>query len=210
MTIDHRTEGGPVPGSTRIDSIDVLRGLALLGILLMNIQLFAMPGAAYFNPTAYGDLAGANYYVWLGSRMFADQKFMTIFSMLFGAGIVLMTTRAERQGESRRVHYRRMRWLAVIGLLHAHLLWDGDILFLYAICGMAVYPLRAKPPRTLIRIGVATMAVSSVLYFVSGSSMPYWPEEALAGFTSSTWQPTPAMIDQTLAAYRGAGSSRRP
>ena len=210
MTIDHRTEGGPVPGSTRIDSIDVLRGLALLGILLMNIQLFAMPGAAYFNPTAYGDLAGANYYVWLGSRMFADQKFMTIFSMLFGAGIVLMTTRAERQGESRRVHYRRMRWLAVIGLLHAHLLWDGDILFLYAICGMAVYPLRAKPPRTLIRIGVATMAVSSVLYFVSGSSMPYWPEEALAGFTSSTWQPTPAMIDQTLAAYRGGWIEQAP
>ena len=210
MTIDHRTEGGPVPGSTRIDSIDVLRGFVLLGILLMNIQLFAMPGAAYFNPTAYGDLTGANYYVWLGSRMFADQKFMTIFSMLFGAGIVLMTTRAERQGESRRVHYRRMRWLAVIGLLHAHLLWDGDILFLYAICGMAVYPLRAKPPRTLIRIGVATMAVSSVLYFVSGSSMPYWPEEALAGFTSSTWQPTPAMIDQTLAAYRGGWIEQAP
>ncbi len=210
MTIDNRTDGGPVPGSTRIDSIDVLRGVALLGILLMNIQLFAMPSAAYFNPTAYGDLTGANYYVWLGSRMFADQKFMTIFSMLFGAGIVLMTTRAERTGESRRVHYRRMRWLAVIGLLHAHLLWDGDILFLYAICGMAVYPLRAKPPRTLIRIGVATMAVSSVLYFVSGSSMPHWPEEALAGFTSSTWRPTPAMIDQTLAAYRGSWIDQAP
>ena len=84
----------PVAQSARIDSLDVLRGFALLGILIMNIQLFAMPDAAYFNPTAYGDLEGANLYVWLGSRLLADQKFMTIFSMLFGAGIVLMTTRA--------------------------------------------------------------------------------------------------------------------
>ena len=81
----------PVAQSARIDSIDVLRGFALLGILIMNVQVFAMPDAAYFiNPTAYGDLEGANFYVWLGSRLLADQKFMTIFSMLFGAGIVLM------------------------------------------------------------------------------------------------------------------------
>ena len=207
---DPRLETGPVPGSTRIASIDVLRGFALLGILLMNIQLFAMPDAAYFNPTAYGDLTGANYYVWLGSRMFADQKFMTIFSMLFGAGIVLMTTRAEARGESRGVHRRRMGWLAVFGLLHAHLLWAGDILFLYAVCGMLVYRLRAKPSRLLLRLGVATMAVSSVLFFVFGTSMPYWPAEAVAQFTVGAWQPTPAMIDGTLASYRGSWLDQAP
>ncbi|MCY4121825.1 MAG: hypothetical protein OXG72_12990, partial [Acidobacteria bacterium] len=70
--------GGPVLEDARIDAIDVLRGFALLGILVMNIQLFAMPDAAYFNPTAYGDLEGANLYVWLGGRLLADQKFMTI------------------------------------------------------------------------------------------------------------------------------------
>ena len=79
----------------RIHSIDVLRGVALLGILVMTIQAFSMPQAAYFNPTAYGDFTGANLYVWVAGRMLADQKFMTIFSMLFGAGIVLMTGRAE-------------------------------------------------------------------------------------------------------------------
>ncbi len=207
---DPRPETGPVPGSTRIDSIDVLRGFALLGILLMNIQLFAMPDAAYLNPTAYGDLMGANYYVWLGSRMFADQKFMTIFSMLFGAGIVLMTTRAEARGESRGVHRRRMGWLAVIGLLHAHLLWAGDILFLYAVCGMLVYRLRTKPRRLLLRLGVASMAVPSVLFYLFGTSMPFWPPEAVAEFTVSAWQPTQAMIDDTLVAYRGSWLDQAP
>ena len=147
------SHAGPVVQTARIDSIDVLRGFALLGILLMNVQSFAMPQAAYFNPTAYGDLEGANLDVWVAVRMLADQKFMTIFSMLFGAGIVLMAGRAEARGDGRRVHYRRMGWLLVIGLLHAHLLWAGDILFLYAVCGMLVYPLRHQPPGRLIAMG---------------------------------------------------------
>ena len=86
-------DAAPVAEAERIDAIDVLRGVALLGILVLNVQSFAMPGAAYFNPTAYGDLEGANLYVWVAGRMLADQKFMTIFSMLFGASIVLMTGR---------------------------------------------------------------------------------------------------------------------
>ncbi len=81
----------PVTESERIGSIDVLRGFAVLGILVMNIQSFAMPFSAYFNPTAYGDLSGANYWVWFFSHLLADQKFMTLFSLLFGAGVVLMT-----------------------------------------------------------------------------------------------------------------------
>ena len=98
----HESNAAPVSRTERIESIDVLRGVALLGILVMNVQAFAMPQAAYFNPTVYGDLTGANRYVWIAGRMFADQKFMTIFSMLFGAGIVLMTGRAEARGDTRR------------------------------------------------------------------------------------------------------------
>jgi uncharacterized protein len=99
----------PVAEKERIVSIDVLRGFALLGILPMNIQGFSMISAAYFNPTAYGDLHGANYWVWFLSHVLADEKFMTIFSMLFGAGILLMTGRIEsKQRSSAPVHYRRM------------------------------------------------------------------------------------------------------
>ena len=198
-----RPHAGPVVQTERIDAIDVLRGFALLGILLMNVQSFAMPQAAYFNPTAYGDLEGANRNVWVTVRMLADQKFMTLFSMLFGAGIVLMAGRAEARGDARRVHYRRMGWLLVIGLLHAHLLWAGDILFLYAVCGMLVYPLRRQPPGRLIAIGVGLLAVASAYSLGSGLSLPYWPEEARTAFATSVWQPLPEMIDAELAAMRG-------
>ena len=70
----------PVPERERIIAMDVLRGFVLLGILVMNIQSFAMPIAAYANPTAYGDLTGANLWVWIISHVFFDQKFMTIFA----------------------------------------------------------------------------------------------------------------------------------
>ena len=204
------TGGGPVAETARIDSIDVLRGFALLGILVMNVQLFAMPEAAYYNPTAYGDLEGANLYVWLGGRLLADQKFMTIFSMLFGAGIVLMTTRAAARGETRRVHYRRMGWLAVIGLLHAHLLWAGDILFLYAVCGMLVYPFRGLSPGRLLVVGTATVAVASAIFAGLQASLPSWPEEALAEVTVGAWQPTRAIVDDALATYRGGWLEQLP
>ena len=202
--------GGPVLEDARIDAIDVLRGFALLGILVMNIQLFAMPDAAYFNPTAYGDLEGANLYVWLGGRLLADQKFMTIFSMLFGAGIVLMAARAEARGEARRLHYRRMGWLAVIGLAHAHLLWSGDILFLYAVCGMLVYPFRKQSAGRLLAIGTATLVAGSAIFAGLQASLPYWPEEALAEVTVGSWQPTREIIDGALAAYRGGWLEQLP
>src|SRR5437016_4500770 len=80
----------PVAPEERIVPLDVLRGVALLGILLMNIRFFAMIGAAYENPTAYGDLHGANYVVWYSTALLADAKFLAIFSMLFGAGMILM------------------------------------------------------------------------------------------------------------------------
>ena len=201
---------GPVPGAERIDAIDVLRGFALLGILAVNIQYFAMPDVAYFNPTAYGALEGVNLQVFLWSRLLADQKFMTIFSMLFGAGIVLMAGRAADPRDARRRHYRRMGWLGLVGLLHAHLLWAGDILFLYAVCGALVYPLRGLSPRTLLAIGAATVGVASAFSLFSGAALPYWPEAMRTEFINTFWQPTAAVIDADLAAYRGGWFEQLP
>ena len=204
------TGAAPAASGARIDAIDVLRGFALLGILVMNVQAFAMPQAAYFNPTAYGDLEGANLHVWLAGRMLADQKFMTIFSMLFGAGIALMAGRAAARGGGRRTHYRRMAWLAVIGLLHAHLLWAGDVLFLYAVCGMLVYPLRRQPPGRLLALGAASLAVASAWSVGTGLSLPYWPEEERAALTAELWRPTPELIEAQLAAFRGGWLDQQP
>ena len=120
MIID-KVKTGPVELAERIGSIDVLRGFAVLGILIMNIQYYSMISAAYFNPTAYGDLNGVNYVVWLLSHLFADMKFMGLFSLLFGAGVLLFSERAEaKSAKSAGVHYRRSLWLLLFGMLHAH------------------------------------------------------------------------------------------
>jgi len=199
-----RADPVPTSQSERIIALDVLRGFALLGILVMNIQSFSMVGAAYLNPTAFGNLEGANLWVWLLSHLLADQKFMTIFSMLFGAGVALMTSRAEsRDRPAAKLHYRRMGWLIVFGLAHGYLLWYGDVLFLYGVCGLLVYSFRKLPPRRLILIGLLSLAISSVFYLSVGLSMTHWPQDTVEEFRSSSWRPNPEMVAKETAAYRG-------
>ena len=152
-------ESGPVPESKRIPSLDVMRGFALLGILIMNIQSFSMIYAAYFNPTAYGDLSGVHRWIWILSHLLADQKFMAIFSMLFGAGIILMAGRAEASGRSAKaLHFRRMLLLIAFGAMHAYLLWHGDVLVIYGMSGLVVYLFRRRSPRTLLILGIVLLA----------------------------------------------------
>jgi uncharacterized protein len=192
----------PPPADGRIASIDVLRGFALLGILVMNIQSFSMIEAAYFIPVAYGDLSGANFWVWALSHTLADQKLMTIFAMLFGAGIVLMAAGRERTGRSAAAaHYRRMAALLPFGLAHAYLLWYGDILVTYALCGMAAYPFRRLRPAWLLAIGLAVVSVASLITLLFGLSASYWPPEAIAKFNAQALPP-PETITEELAIYR--------
>jgi uncharacterized protein len=176
----------PLGEDRRIGSIDVLRGLALLGILVLNIQAFSMPFEAYVNPTAWGDLTGANYLAWYMGQLLADMKFMAIFSMLFGAGIVLMTERLEATGRPvLGIHYRRMVWLLVIGFGHAYLLWHGDILVSYAICGMLVVWCRRLPPVVLALMGLAMIAVVSMLYLGFGFLLNAMPPDKAATMMNS-------------------------
>jgi uncharacterized protein len=194
---------GPVTQKERIQSIDVMRGVALLGILAMNIQDFSMIGQAYMNPTAYGDLHGLNYAVWYVCMLFADLKFMSIFSMLFGAGIYLMTSRIEASGRRPGpIHYRRMGWLALFGCLHGYLLWTGDILFTYALGGMVAYLSRKWRPRTLIVSGLLFTAVSSVLFVGSYASMPYWPKKNVDEMRETMWMPSQTKLEKDLAVHR--------
>ncbi|MGC2112335.1 MAG: hypothetical protein WA655_22640, partial [Candidatus Korobacteraceae bacterium] len=175
---------GPITSKERIVSLDVLRGVALLGILPMNIQAFSMISAAYLNPTAYGDLHGANYWAWFLCHVLADEKFMTIFSMLFGAGIYLMTSHIEEAGgRPGLIHCRRMGWLLLFGLLHAYLLWWGDILVNYGLCGLLAYCFRKRSPRRLIVYGIVLVAIPSVLFFYSAWSFPHWPVQQRQAFT---------------------------
>jgi uncharacterized protein len=191
--------------------VDVLRGYAVLGILVMNIQSFAMVGAAYMNPTVTGSLEGIEYWIWLLSHVLADQKFMTIFSMLFGAGIMMMSERQKSKSQPAvGLHYRRMVWLLVIGLLHAYLLWYGDILVAYAMCGTVVFLFRRLPPWLLVTLGIVSLAVPSAISLLSGASMPYWPKEEVRQLELEHWSPTAEQMEHEVATYRGSWIEQMP
>ena len=192
-----------LPRTDRIVSLDVLRGIAVLGILIMNMQSFAMINAAYINPTAFGDLTGINKNVWVLSHIFADQKFLSIFSMLFGAGIVLFANNvADRGYLPARFYYRRLFWLFTIGLLHGYLFWHGDILVAYAVCGALAFLFRKLNPLILMLLALIIFTVPAFNYWLFGKSMAMWPQEALAGI-KETWSPSPEAIAGEVAALTG-------
>ncbi|MBI4617919.1 MAG: DUF418 domain-containing protein [Planctomycetes bacterium] len=164
---------GPVQAAERIASIDVLRGMALLGILVINLQFsFADAGASFFDPTVSGPFEGANKWLWWVSYLVFDEKMMSLFSMLFGAGVLLQTRRADEQGVPQAgLYYRRMGWLLVFGAIHGYVLWYGDILAGYAMCGFWLYGLRRLSPKKQIVLGLVVMfmavpvSLSMGLYF---------------------------------------------
>jgi uncharacterized protein len=160
---------GPITSNERFVSIDVLRGVAVLGILVMNIYAFAMPFTAYNNPLALGGTEPHNLGTWFLTHILFDQKFLSIFAMLFGAGIVVMSTRAESRGTKfGRIYYRRQFWLLLLGAVHGYFIWWGDILFSYAAIGMLVYLFRNRGPRTLIIVAVLFLPVALLLNFGMG------------------------------------------
>lgn len=190
----------------RIASLDLLRGIAVLGILVMNVQTFSMPEAAYLNPTMWGDLGGINLATWHLSHLLADTKFIAVFSILFGAGVCLFADRAEaRGGRAAGLHYRRMFWLLVFGLAHAYLLWIGDILAPYAVCGCLAFMLRKWRPQALALAGVAVFSVSSLLYLSIGFATlkEALPPEVAASLRTDWWEPSEARRLAEVEAYRG-------
>ena len=137
--------------NNRIHSIDLLRGFAILGILIMNITNFSQVNIAYMNPTIGAGLEGYNQYFHAFNYIFADTRFMSIFSILFGAGVFLFSRNAEIKGKQAGVlHFKRMFWLLLFGFVHAYFIWSGDILVAYAICGCFIFFLRKKSIRTLL------------------------------------------------------------
>lgn len=145
--------GAPVTQSERIVVLDSVRGIAILGILLMNIGLFALPGPVGNDPSVMKE-SGLNYYWWHITAMVFDGTQRALFSMLFGAGIILFIGRQESRSEGLQpadYFFRRQLWLIAFSLFDVFiLLWNGDILLDYACFGMMLFTFRKLQPRTLI------------------------------------------------------------
>jgi uncharacterized protein len=147
-----------VSDTERLKLIDALRGVALLGILLMNIPGFGMPN--YYSESFKSDPANVNFWVSAVISVGFEGKMRALFGMIFGAGVLLFVSKKKQAGRSvTGLFYRRMFWLILFGLIHAHLiLWIGDILYLYGFCGMLVYLCRKVKPAYLV-LGVPLVAV---------------------------------------------------
>ncbi len=154
----------PVADVQRIKLIDALRGVALLGILLMNIPGFSMPDYSF--EAFKNDPASLNFWVYKFITVIFEGKMRALFSLIFGAGILLFI--ANKRGKSAHLlFYRRMGWLVLFGLIHAHLiLWIGDILYLYGVCGMIVYLCRNMAPKYLIM----AIPLVAILDFTMGTA----------------------------------------
>ncbi len=161
---------GPVTSAERIRSLDVLRGVALLGILLMNIAGFGLVFMAYVDPTVQGGAEGKDLFVWIVNNMLFEGTMRALFSMLFGVGMVLMTSRMIGRGgglEVADIYYRRTIWLLIFGIIHGYLiLWFGDILFAYGLWGLFLFPFRNTKPRKLLIAVVILTLIGVALQYV--------------------------------------------
>lgn len=194
----------PAESYSRFQSLDLIRGISVLGILLVNIWAIAMPYEAYQNPSAYGDLHGLNFLAWWFAAVFAHEKFITLFSVLFGAGMAIFVDHARARGASATVlHYRRLLVLLGFGLAHAYLLWFGDVLVIYAVCGMLLFPLLLASQRTLLLTAIGLLVLQFVMFGLLWLSMSQLSPEGLSG-AMKHWQPSAEAIAKNLAIYRGS------
>jgi uncharacterized protein len=168
MKNEKTTIAAPVAESSRIKIIDMLRGVALLGILLMNIPGFSMPNYSF--EAFKNDPNSINFWVYVLITIVFEGKMRAMFSIIFGAGVLLFTANKGGIGKSvTPLFYRRMFWLVLFGLIHAHLiLWIGDILYLYGVCGMLLYLVRNVNPKYLIwaipLVAIVDFTVGTIQY----------------------------------------------
>lgn len=154
--------------SARFIHLDALRGFAVMGILTMNIIAFAMPQNAYLMPNLFGPATTTDAAAWIGNFILFDGKMRGLFSLLFGASMMLIIMRAESKGKSSaKTHYSRMIWLIIFGLLHFTFLWFGDILFLYGVMGCFAYLMHHLEAKKLLQWGLGIFLTFTLLLTIA-------------------------------------------
>ncbi|HHG6986736.1 TPA: DUF418 domain-containing protein YeiB [Klebsiella pneumoniae] len=151
-------------------TLDFVRGVAILGILLLNISAFGLPKAAYLNPAWSGNASLSDAWIWALLDLLAQVKFLTLFALLFGAGLQLLLPRGKRWIQS------RLTLLALLGFIHGLFFWDGDILLAYALVGLVSWRMvrEAHHVKSLFNTGVVLyltgIAVLVLLGLISGTA----------------------------------------
>ena len=167
MTIK-KTSFTPLKSADRILSLDIMRGVVLLGILLMNINGMALAGA-YGDPTVSGGATEWNLTTWITTNLFFEGTMRALFSLLFGVGMYIFMDRLEKKGagiNAANIYFRRLVWLLIFGLIHGYLLlWTGEILYDYALMGFIVYSFRNLPPVKLTLVAFLLFSIGALWYY---------------------------------------------
>lgn len=193
----------PVQEQSRIKSLDVMRGFAVLGILIVNAAYFAAPWQTGLNPSLPPlAVTEETLWSWFVMHVFFEFKCITLFSLLFGVSIYLVG--GEREDKARGALLRsRLFWLLIFGLVHATLIWNGDILFTYALTGFLVMLARSWTPRTLLIVGVLLLLISIGLQSMFALFIDFIPPPKLAEIEAQIYTPSPESVQATIAAYQG-------
>lgn len=170
-------------------TLDFIRGVAILGILLLNISAFGLPKAAYLNPAWYGNITLSDAWTWAVLDLFAQVKFLTLFALLFGAGLQMLLPRGKRWLQS------RLTLLVLLGFIHGLVFWDGDILLAYGLIGLICWRLIRDAPsvKSLFNTGVLLylvgIGVLLLLGVISGSETSRaWTPDASALLYEKYWK----------------------
>ena len=187
----------------RIDSIDILRGFALLGILIMNISSFSMPSMAYFSPVIY-DINTINHIIYSITHILADQKFMAIFSMLFGASTMLYINSIKKNKKKPLLFYSRNFWLLILGWIHASYLWYGDVLLIYSLCSFALFFFIGVAPKNQFILGCLIYFLPTFSNYALYDFVIDYLDQAEKDVIIQHWNPPNEVLQKEINAYRGS------
>lgn len=224
--------GGPeriaVAERERYQTLDAVRGFAVLGILLMNIVSMGLPAYAYVNPNYWGSEGPLDYALWSVMFVLADGKMRALFTMLFGASMVLIAERAAERPAGlspAQTHYRRIFWLFVFGMIHCWGFWYGDILVQYAAGGAVMFLAWRWRPRALailaaamllLQLGMTYAHYANLASLQATAAAPGASAEAKQAFRNTLAEEVPdrAAAEREIVLYRGgvadAFEARKP
>jgi uncharacterized protein len=206
---------GPVPRQERLQALDVARGVAVLGILLMNIWAFAGPEAFFNYPLAFADSPGNPVATWAVVHTLFEGTQRALLSLLFGIGAMLSLARLEARsgpGGARRIYYRRTFTLIAFGLVNAYVfMWPADILFVYGLAGLCLFPLRNVRTPVLLAIVVVAVTVPAGLRIAKIGELKALESDSAAALASQAAGVEPGEAGQkAIAGWDKALKKARP
>lgn len=196
-----RGQDAPVAAAARFEYLDVLRGFAVMAIFVVNIKGMVMPFSYYINPALWGSDVATH--IATLQKFVIDDKWRTIFTALYGAGLVMIAEKSEaRGGDAGGRLVKRNLWLIFFGLIHLLFIWVGDILFAYGATGLLAMLFRRMGQAKLFVVG-GLILVLGFLWTSLFTVAPVFMEEFRVEMEPLLWGSDPAAIEEEIAAMRG-------